>query len=147
MSRNIWGRLALATLAVGLYAGQARADQAKKSSKPTADAAPASATEGTAAPAASPEDMKHALALRKQAESDISRGEFDAATFKLRKSLKINEQDPDAHFLIAQCLAQNNELAESATHFRRFLELAPDDQRAHRVKEVLQAYEEAHRDR
>ncbi len=89
------------------------------------------------------EPEKEALGLRTDAEAAINRGDYDTAVGKLRKSLKLNPKDAQAHFLIAQCLAQNNELEDAAEHFRKFLDLAPNDPKAARVKEVLKAYEDS----
>jgi len=64
---------------------------------------------------------------------------FDRAEAEFQEALRINPDDPATHFNLG--ILYDDDLkqpAKARLHYRRFLELAPDDKDAGRVREWLQ---------
>lgn len=82
-------------------------------------------------------DGSHAAALSRISAELIQGGEIAEAYPYLRQLVVIRPDDADAHYNLGVAARVLGRSSESTTHLQRFLELAPDDPRAARVRAAL----------
>ncbi|MDQ7006178.1 MAG: tetratricopeptide repeat protein [Acidobacteriota bacterium] len=77
-------------------------------------------------------------AVRKQ--GSISREDRERAVAAFSKAIEIKPDYAKAHLMLGDALVGLGKLAEARKHYERFLELAPDDAQAAKVKAILSAF-------
>ena len=69
------------------------------------------------------------------------RGQYADAASALNQCVRVNPDLAKCHMALASTYAKLKEPELGAEHYRRFIQLAPDDPQAARVKMLLEAYE------
>ncbi|MFN0063449.1 MAG: FHA domain-containing protein [Myxococcaceae bacterium] len=92
-------------------------------------------------PAPLPAD--EALALLNDGRALVKQGKLKEAEAVFQKCLSTAPQHARCHMMLGSTYAQMRMLERGAFHYRRFLELAPNDPNSPRVKELLEKYDES----
>jgi pSer/pThr/pTyr-binding forkhead associated (FHA) protein len=71
----------------------------------------------------------------------MKKKQFREAEGLLRKCLELDPVNAECNVMLGSTYAKLNRLDEGARHYRQFLELAPNDSRAPRVKQMVDDYE------
>ena len=71
----------------------------------------------------------------------MKKKQFREAEGRLRKCLELDPVNAECNVMLGSTYAKLNRLDEGARHYRQFLELAPNDLRAPRVKQMVDDYE------
>ena len=72
----------------------------------------------------------------------MDRGDFNAAYLRGQDAVKLQPDDPEAHFVLAEVALKLNKTDEAVAHYRALLKLDPTDKQAkaaHKALERLQA--------
>ena len=91
-------------------------------------------------PAAAAE-MEPAEKLYEEGTGLYRRGQYADAASTLNQCLRVNPDLAKCHLALATTYAKLKEPELGAQHYRRFIQLAPDDPQAARVKLLLEEYE------
>ncbi|MGQ0504672.1 MAG: FHA domain-containing protein [Myxococcaceae bacterium] len=92
-------------------------------------------------PTAKPTPDRVVERLADDGSSLIKRGQPDKAVLVLRKCIDANPSFPRCHKLLGSAYASLHDGEKGALHYRKFLELAPSDDSAPAVRQLLEAYE------
>jgi len=74
-----------------------------------------------------------------QAEAAIDEGDIDIATRLARKALQLEPATPDAYIVLGLAAQARAQVAQARTYFKKYLELAPNGDRAKDVKSILRS--------
>lgn len=138
MSRFQGRLVALGVIAAtGLLSGEALAK--KPASKPAA-----STEKPQKAPTPPKNDPKQGRALVENAKAHLKAKRLAEAAELTRRCVEVAPEYADCHLMRGTVLAQQGDADMGARHYRRFLELAPDEPKAPAIRELLRQYDEKH---
>jgi tetratricopeptide (TPR) repeat protein len=86
-------------------------------------------------------EMDPAEKLYEEGTGLYRRGQYADAASTLNQCLRVNPDLAKCHLALATTYAKLKEPELGAQHYRRFIQLAPDDPQAGRVKLLLEEYE------
>jgi choline-sulfatase len=87
-------------------------------------------------------DPQYAPSLEEMAATLVDEGKVEEAILYLRRLVRAKPEDPDAHYNLGVAARTLGSREEASRELQEFLSLAPDDARAPRVRQVLQALRE-----
>ncbi len=90
---------------------------------------------------AAEEEVDPAEKLYEEGTGLYRKGQYTDAASALNQCLKVNPALAKCHMALASTYAKLKEPELGAQHYRRFIQLAPDDPQAARVKLLLEEYE------
>jgi len=79
-----------------------------------------------------------AVGIFNHAQELFNANRIDEATAALQELLQVQPDHAEAHYLLGLCLNSAGDYAAAKSHFKRFLELAPDHPSAAAAREILQ---------
>jgi tetratricopeptide (TPR) repeat protein len=94
-------------------------------------------------PPPKPTPAEEAQQLLEEGRALVKRQRLREAESALRRCLVLVPQLARCHMMLGSTYAQLKQLERGAYHYRRFIELAPEDTNAARVRQLLKKYDES----
>ncbi|MDY7228684.1 FHA domain-containing protein [Hyalangium rubrum] len=122
---------------------QLRADieAARKATPPKVVEAPKPPTPTPPKPPLGPSAEEQAKTAQEDALKLWNAKQYDQSLVLASKCAELDDKNPKCHKLLAALYARLSKPDKAAEHYRKFLQLAPNDPSAPRVREILSNYE------